>query len=251
MLTRRIVPCLDIAAGRVVKGVRFLGLRDVGDPVVLARRYAEQGADELCLLDVTASPTDGRLDAALVSAVAREVFVPFTVGGGVRSVAQARELLRAGADKVAVNTAALAEPRLLSELAAEFGSQCVVLSVDAVSTAAGYRVTTHGGRRVLDLQPLAWARQAVAFGAGEVLLNVIDTDGGRDGFELDLTGELARELPVPVIASGGAGRARDFVDLFTATEASAALAASIFHDGSWTSDQLKAELARAGVPVRT
>ena len=251
MLTRRIVPCLDIAAGRVVKGVRFLGLRDVGDPVALARRYAEQGADELCLLDVAASAEDGRLDAALVAAVAREVFVPFTVGGGVRSVQQARELLRAGADKVALNTAALAEPRLLTQLAAEFGSQCVVLSIDAGATAAGFRVTTHGGRRHLDLHPLAWAQQAVACGAGEVLLNVIDADGGRSGFERELTALLARELAVPVIASGGAGSARDFVDLFTTTDASAALAASIFHDGSWTPDQVKAELARAGVPVRT
>lgn len=250
MLTRRIVPCLDVAAGRVVKGVQFRGLRDVGDPVELARHHAATGADELCLLDVAASPSDGRLDAALVAAVARVVFVPFTVGGGVRSVAQARELLRAGADKVAVNTAALADPGLLAALAAEFGSQCVVLSIDAVGTAEGPRVTTHGGRRVLDLEPLAWARQAVAHGAGELLLNAIDTDGGRGGFALELTGALARELPVPVIASGGAGSARDFVELFTRTAASAALAASVFHDGSSTPDRLKAELARAGVPVR-
>jgi cyclase len=178
------------------------------------------------------------------------VFVPITVGGGIRGVAHARELLRAGADKVAVNSAALADPTVLTTLAEEFGSQCVVLSVDTLRTETGYRVTTHGGRRVVDREPLAWATEAVQRGVGEVLLNVIDTDGTRGGFALDLTRRLADALPVPVIASGGAGRVEHFVDLFTTTEASAALAASIFHDGTTTPDRLKAALRQHRIPVR-
>jgi cyclase len=250
MLTRRVIPCLDVLAGRVVKGVRFEGLREVGDPADLARLHADQGADELCLLDVAATAAGTGADPALVAAVARAVFVPITVGGGIRGVAHARELLRAGADKVAVNSAALADPTVLTTLAEEFGSQCVVLSVDTLRTETGYRVTTHGGRRVVDREPLAWATEAVQRGVGEVLLNVIDTDGTRGGFALDLTRRLADALPVPVIASGGAGRVEHFVDLFTTTEASAALAASIFHDGTTTPDRLKAALRQHRIPVR-
>jgi cyclase len=249
-LTRRIIPCLDIRAGRVVKGIRFAGLRELGDPAELARQYADHGADELCLLDVAATTAGTGADPALVAAVARAVFVPITVGGGIRGVAHARELLRAGADKVAVNSAALADPTVLTTLAQEFGCQCVVLSIDTLLTDAGYRVTTHGGRRRVDREPLAWATEAVQRGAGEVLLNVIDTDGTRNGFALDLTQRLAEALPVPVIASGGAGRAEHFVELFTTTAASAALAASIFHDGSTTPDRLKAELRAHRIPIR-
>ncbi|MBM3960325.1 MAG: imidazole glycerol phosphate synthase subunit HisF [Planctomycetes bacterium] len=250
MLTKRIIPCLDVRAGRVVKGIRFAGLREVGEPAELARLHAERGADELCLLDVAATSAGTGADPALVAAVARAVFVPITVGGGIRGVAHARALLRAGADKVAVNSAALSDPTCLTALAREFGRQCVVLSIDTLQTAAGYRVTTHGGRRLVEREPLAWATEAVERGAGEVLLNVIDTDGTRTGFALDLTRRLAAALPVPVIASGGAGNAEDFVALFTTTEASAALAASIFHDGTTAPDRLKAELQRHHIPVR-
>ena len=250
MLTRRIIPCLDVRDGRVVKGVQFQRLRTVGDPVELAQRYAADGADELCLLDVSASIEARPPVLELVGRVAEQLFIPLTVGGGLRSVQQAREALRSGADKVALNSAALARPQLLRELASEFGSQCVVLSIDTKQTAEGYRVTTHSAGRTVAREALDWAQEAVSLGTGEILLNVIDSDGVRSGFSHGITDRIARHVTVPVIASGGAGSARHFADLFESTAASAALAASIFHDGSWTPDRLKHMLADRGIEVR-
>jgi len=250
MLTRRIIPCLDIRGDRVVKGVRFQGLRDAGDPLERARRYAETGADEISFLDVTASIEDRPLLLDLLARLSRVLFIPFCVGGGVRQVDDARDLLRAGADKIGVNTAAVQRPELLSELAGAFGAQCVVLSIDALRQGEQWVVTTHGGREVTSRNVLDWARRAVELGAGEILLNCIDTDGVRGGFELELTDRVARAVPVPVIASGGAGNTRHFVELFTQTAAQAALAASIFHDGSLTPDDIKQALQLAGVEVR-
>ena len=250
MLTKRIIPCLDVRGSRVVKGVHFEGLRDVGDPVELAKRYAESGADELCFLDVSASVQGDNPVLDLVSRVSRELFVPFTVGGGIRSAEDARAALRAGADKVALNTAALTDPRLLGQLAEEFGRQCVVLSIDTREVDGRFKVTTHSATRSDGRECLEWAEEAVQRGAGEILLNVIDTDGVRGGFGVDITGRVADSVDVPVIASGGAGTAEHFVDVFRKTRASAALAASIFHDGSWTPNRLKQHLAREGIEVR-
>lgn len=250
MLTRRIIPCLDVRSGRVVKGVRFQGLKDVGDPLELARHHVAGGADELCFLNVSASLNDESLTLELVRNLSREIFVPFTVGGGVRSVEDARELLRAGADKVALNSAALRNPALLTDLAGEFGSQCVVISVDTRREGDRWLVTTHSATRTVEQDCRDWAGEAVARGAGEILLNVIDSDGGRDGFDLAITGEIAAAVSVPVIASGGAGGPEHFVDVFRQTGASAALAASIFHDGSWTADRLKRHLQEHDIEVR-
>jgi cyclase len=250
MLTRRVISCLDVREGRVVKGVRFEGLREVGDPIELASRHAASGTDELCFLDVSASVEGTALMLELIRRVSREVFVPLTVGGGIRTVEDARALLRAGADKVALNTAALRQPELLGELAGEFGSQCVVLSIDTRSRGAGWVVTTHSATRELDRECVDWARRGVDLGAGEILLNVIDADGSRTGFSLEITGQVADAVRVPVIASGGAGEPEHFVELFRETNAAAALAASIFHDGSWTPQRLKAHLRRNEIEVR-
>jgi cyclase len=250
MLTRRVISCLDVRRGRVVKGVRFEGLRDVGDPVELAARHAATGADELCFLNVSASIDDTPLTLELIRRVSREVFVPFTVGGGVRDVVGARELLRAGADKVALNTAALRRPEVLTALADEFGSQCVVLSIDTRRRGDRWVVTTHSATRELDTDCIAWAEEGVHRGAGEILLNVIDADGSRNGFAIDITRQVEEAVPVPVIASGGAGSPDHFVEVFRNTGASAALAASIFHDGSWTPARLKEHLRRNGIEVR-
>ena len=250
MLTRRIIPCLDIRAGRVVKGVGFQNLRDVGDPVECAQAYMESGADELCFLDVTASIEDRPLLVDLVRRLSRVLFIPFSVGGGVGSVDDGRALLRAGADKISVNTAAVRRPELLSELAAAFGNQCVVLSIDAMREGDDWRVITHGGRQKTEMDVIDWVKRAVELGAGEILLNCIETDGVRGGFELDLTDRVAGAVSVPVIASGGAGSAEDFVALFTRSRAHAGLAASIFHDRSLTPNDIKRTLAAAGVEVR-
>jgi cyclase len=250
MLTRRVIACLDIRGGRVVKGVGFENLRDVGDPLLCAQRYAADGADELCFLDVTASIEERALLYDLVRELSRTMFIPLTVGGGVRGTTDARSLLRAGADKVALNTAAVADPALISALAREFGSQCVVLSIDARQERDSWVVTTHGGRRSLPRTCIDWAREGADRGAGEILLNVIDTDGARNGFGLDITAALADAVTVPVIASGGAGHPDHFAELFLRTRASAALAASIFHDGSWTPATLKAHLRGRGINVR-
>jgi imidazole glycerol-phosphate synthase subunit HisF len=248
----RVIPCLDVDGGRVVKGVNFAGLRDAGDPVELAASYDRAGADELTFLDITASSDERETTYDVVGRTADQVFIPLTVGGGVRSCQDVDRLLRAGADKVALNTAAVARPELLREAALRFGAQCVVLSVDArrsPATASGFEVTTHGGRRGTGTDAVDWARRAAEMGAGEILLNSVDTDGTRRGFDLELIAAVRREVPVPVIASGGAGRLSHFRDAVGAG-ADAVLAASLFHFGELTIGQVKAELAAAGHVVR-
>jgi cyclase len=249
----RVIPCLDVAGGRVVKGVRFENLRDQGDPAECAARYAAEGADEIVFLDVTAAVEQRATDLEWVERTAQRVFVPLTVGGGVRSVDDARALLRAGADKVGVNSAAVARPELLGELAARFGAQCVVLSVDARRTAAGgWEVVTHGGRRAADLDAVAWIERGVALGAGEILLTSIDADGTRAGYDLDLVRAAAARVRVPIVASGGAGSVAHLAEALDAG-AAAVLAASIFHEqrpGGPGIAGVKRELAALGFPVR-
>lgn len=251
-LATRVIPCLDVDAGRVVKGVNFVDLRDAGDPVALARAYGEQGADELIFLDITASSGNRDTMLDVVSATAAEVLIPLTVGGGVRTAEDFDRLLRAGADKVGVNTAAINRPELLAEAADRFGSQCVVLSVDArrsTEQPSGFEVTTHGGRTSAGLDALAWAQQAVALGAGEILLNSMDADGTQRGFDTELISRVRELVSVPVIASGGAGAAEHFPPA-VAAGADAVLAASVFHFGVLSIAEVKDELAAAGYPVR-
>jgi cyclase len=252
-LTRRVIPCLDVANGRVVKGVNFAGLVDQGDPAAAALRYARQGADEIVFLDVTAAPEGRGTDLDWVLRTAERVFIPLTVGGGVRTVEDARRLLRAGADKVGVNTAAVANPELLTDLAHRFGSQCVVLSVDArrrpPETGGGWEVVTHGGRRATGREAIAWIAEAAERGAGEVLLTSIDGDGTRGGYDLELIAAAAGAVSVPVIASGGAGRPEHLAAALAAG-AAAVLAASIFHQGTCTVGEVKLALAAARFPVR-
>ncbi len=251
MLTKRIIACLDVTRGRVVKGVNFVNLRDAGDPVELAARYSDQGIDELVFLDITASSDDRQTLVDVVARTARDVSIPLTVGGGVRRVDDARGLLHAGADKVSVNTAAIARPELIRELSSAFGSQAVVLAIDARRRPdAGWNVFTHGGRRDAGLDVIAWARQGEAHGAGEILLTSMDTDGVQTGFDLELTRAVVDATSIPVIASGGAGRPEDFARVFEDTGAAAALAASIFHDGTHTVAHLKAFLRKSGIEVR-
>jgi len=255
MRTVRVIPCLDVDAGRVVKGVRFTDLFDAGDPVELAARYDAQGADELVFLDITASSDHRSTMLEVVSRTAEVVFIPFTVGGGVRSVEDARRLLRAGADKVGVNTAAVDRPGLIAEMADEFGSQCVVVAVDArrrvgIGEAGGWEVFTHGGREPTGLDAVAWAERCVALGAGEILLTSMDRDGTRDGFDLALTRSVSDRCPVPLIASGGVGELDHLVAGAVDGAADAVLAASIFHLGEFTVAEAKEHLARAGVAVR-
>jgi cyclase len=249
MLAKRLIPCLDVDRGRVVKGVRFVSLRDAGDPVECAARYDAEGADELVFLDITASSDARPIVLDMVRRVADTVFLPFTVGGGVRSVEDADELLRAGADKVAVNTAAVADPELLDRLAARFGRQCIVLSIDARRGAVGYDVVTHSGKAESGLQAAAWAADAVARGAGEILLTSHDRDGTRAGYDLELIRAVRPVVDVPIIASGGANHAEHLRDALAAG-ADAVLAASIFHDGDASVMQVKAQLAALGVAVR-
>ena len=251
MLAKRIIPCLDVAAGRVVKGVNFVGLRDAGDPVELAQRYNDQSADELVFLDITAS-SDGRETMAdMVARVARQVFIPLTVGGGIASVADARRILLAGADQVSVNTAAVRRPELIGELSDEFGAQAVVLAIDARRRTPGtWNVWTKGGRVDERLDAVTWAGRGAELGAGEILLTSMDSDGVQTGFDCDLTRAVSRAVNVPVIASGGAGQPDDFVRVFEEGEADAALAASIFHYGTFTVDDLKQHLERRGIAVR-
>jgi len=248
----RVIPCLDVDGGRVVKGVNFLGLRDAGDPVELAARYDRDGADELVFLDVTASADDRETMLEVVQRAADQVFIPLTVGGGVRSAGDVDKLLRAGADKVSLNTAAIGNPPLLTEVADRFGSQCVVISVDARRAARrpdAFEVTTHGGRRGTGVDAVQWAARAVELGAGEVLLNSMDADGTKAGFDLPLIEAVRAAVDVPVIASGGAGRVGDFVPALRAG-ADAVLAASLFHFGELRIDEVKESLAAAGYPVR-
>ncbi|MCC7175267.1 MAG: imidazole glycerol phosphate synthase subunit HisF [Bryobacterales bacterium] len=251
MLVKRIIPCLDVTAGRVVKGVHFVNLRDAGDPVELADRYNQQGADELVFLDITASSDNRETIADVVARTARKVFIPLTVGGGIRTVADARKILKAGADKVSVNTAAIRRPELLTELSLEFGSQAVVLAIDAKRRAPGaWTVYTRGGRDDEGLDAVEWAARGESLGAGEILLTSMDTDGVQSGFDCELTRAVSRATRLPVIASGGAGGPEDFLRVLTEGEADAALAASIFHYGAYTVDDLKQYLDRNGIPVR-
>jgi len=251
MLAKRIIPCLDVTAGRVVKGVNFVNLRDAGDPVELAARYNEQGADELVFLDITASSDAREIMAGVVARTARQVFIPLTVGGGIRSVADARRILLAGADKVSVNTAAVRRPGLITELSLEFGAQATVLAIDARRTAPGrWTVYTRGGRDPEPLDAVEWAARGEALGAGEILLTSMDADGVQRGFDCGLTRAVARATNLPLIASGGAGKPEDFLEVLTTGEADAALAASIFHYGAYTVDDLKQYLEAHGVPVR-
>lgn len=250
MLAKRIIPCLDVKDGRVVKGTRFEGLRDAGDPVELATRYDREGADELVFLDITASAERRPTVVDLAARVADVLFIPFTVGGGIGSADLAGEILRAGADKVAVNSAAVRDPALIGEIARRHGSQATVLSIDAKRNGDGWEVVVDGGRRPTGRDAVAWAADAVARGAGEILLNSIDRDGTKLGFDLELTAAVADAVTVPVIASGGAASARDYVELFLRTHADAGLAASIFHYGDLSVGDLKDALAASGIPVR-
>lgn len=246
----RVIPCLDVADGRVVKGVNFVNLRDAGDPVELAERYALEGADEVMFLDITASHEERSTMLDLVRRTADVVFVPLSVGGGVRSVEDARTLLRAGAEKIGVNSAAVARPGLVREIADEFGSQCVSVAIDARLSASTYEVFTHGGRTPTGLDARSWATEVASLGAGEILLTSMDRDGTRDGFDLELTRAVVDVVDVPVIASGGVGALDDLVDGVTRGGASAVLAASIFHLGEYSIAEAKAHLARHGVTVR-
>jgi imidazole glycerol-phosphate synthase subunit HisF len=253
-LAKRIIPCLDVTAGRVVKGINFVGLRDAGDPVEVARRYDEQGADELTFLDITAS-SDGRdLIVSMVESVAAQVFIPMTVGGGVRTVEDVRRLLNAGADKVSINTAAVEQPRLIREATSRYGSQCIVVAIDAkrvtVDGTPRWEVYTHGGRKQSGLDALEWGRKMEEFGAGEILLTSMDRDGTRGGFDLELTRAFSDALSIPVIASGGVGSLAHLVDGILQGRADAVLAASVFHYGEYTVRQAKEHMARHGIEVR-
>ena len=252
MNVARVIPCLDVTDGRVVKGVNFVGLRDAGDPVELAARYDNEGADELVFLDITASSDNRRTTIDMVERVAAEVFIPFTVGGGIRSQEDARSMLRAGADKVSVNTSAVQRPELISEIAAEFGVQCCVCAVDAKRrvNGMGWEVFLHGGRTPTGIDAIEWVVDAVARGAGEILLTSMDRDGTREGFDIDLTRAVCDAVNVPVIASGGVGTLKHLVEGVTLGGASGVLAASIFHFGEHTVAQAKAAMSAAGVRVR-
>lgn len=252
-LAARVIPCLDVAGGRVVKGVNFLNLKDAGDPVELAAKYAAAGADEITFLDVTATTEARQTTHEIVRQTAEQVFIPLTVGGGVRSVDDVSRLLAVGADKVGVNSAAIADPDLIDRIADRFGSQVLVLSLDikrASHTPSGFVVTTHGGRQETSLDALAWAREAVARGAGELLVNSMDADGTRAGFDLELIAQISSFATVPVIASGGAGKLSHFAPAIQAG-ADAVLAASVFHHGTLSIGQVKAEMAAAGIEVRS
>ncbi|MBP8926484.1 MAG: imidazole glycerol phosphate synthase subunit HisF [Pseudomonadales bacterium] len=254
-LAKRIIPCLDVDRGRVVKGVRFLDIRDAGDPVEIARRYNEQGADEVTFLDITASHEGRDTTLATVERMASEVFIPLTVGGGVRELMDIRNLLNAGADKVAINSAAIQRPEFVAEASDRFGSQCIVVAIDAKQVSAHgeslkWEIFTHGGRRATGIDALAWARRMVDFGAGEILLTSMDRDGTRDGFDLALTRAVSESVSVPVIASGGVGCLQHLVDGVLEGHADAVLAASIFHFGEYTIREAKTFMASRGVEVR-
>lgn len=251
MLAKRIIPCLDVRDGMVVKGIRFEGIQAVGGPVACAMEYDRQGADEICFLDITASHEGRGTMLDVVRNTARKVFVPLTVGGGIRTVEDFRDTLRAGADKVSVNSAAIRDPELISRAADRFGSQCVVVAVDAKKRAdGGWAVFQNGGRIDTGLDAIAWIRECERRGAGEILLTSMDADGTKEGFDLPLTGLVCKEVSIPVIASGGCGKLEDFSQVFRKTGADAALAASLFHYKELTVGQVKAHLAQNGIPVR-
>lgn len=249
-LTKRIIPCLDVKDGRVVKGVQFVELRDAGDPVELARVYDEQGADELVFLDISASHEGRKTMVDVVKAVASELAIPFTVGGGINSLEDMKRILRAGADKVSMNTSAVLNPDLIQEGASFFGSQCIVVAIDAKREGDSWQVYTHGGRKATGLDAIEWAKKAVELGAGEILLTSMDTDGAKDGFNLELTKAVSEAVTVPVIASGGAGNAAHFEEAFLEGKADAALAASIFHYKETSVQEVKSYLREKGVTVR-
>ena len=250
VLTKRIIPCLDVDGGRVVKGVSFVNLRDAGDPVDLAALYDTEGADEVVFLDITASSDERETMVDVVERTAERVFIPLTVGGGIRSIEDMRRMLRAGADKVAINSAAVADPELIRAGATEFGSQCIVLAIDAKRSGAGWEVYTHGGRRASGIDAVAWAKEGVERGAGEILLTSMDADGQLTGYDLELTAAVSTGVSVPVIASGGAGNAEHLYDAVERGHADAVLAASIFHYGTLRIREVKTYLASRGVPIR-
>ena len=251
MLVKRIIPCLDVTGGRVVKGINFVNLRDAGDPVELADRYNRDGADEIVFLDITASSDARATMADVVARTARKIFIPLAVGGGIRSIADARQILMSGADKVSINTAAVRRPELIRELSQEFGAQAVVLAIDARRRTPGnWNVYTRGGRDDEGIDVVEWATRADALGAGEILLTSMDTDGVQTGFDCELTRAVSRATHIPVIASGGAGKPDDFTKVLTEGEADAALAASVFHYGTYTVNELKMHLDKQGIPVR-
>jgi cyclase len=252
MITKRIIPCLDVKDGRVVKGVQFVQLRDAGDPVELAKFYDEQGADELVFLDISASHEGRKTMVEVVEKVAAQLAIPFTVGGGIHSLEEMKTILRAGADKVSLNTAAVRNPQLITEGADFFGSQCIVVAIDAKYDEAigSWSVYTHGGRKATDLEVVEWAKEAVRRGAGEILLTSMDCDGEKNGFDIELTRKVSEAVPVPVIASGGAGKAEHFLEVFEKGKADAALAASIFHYKETSVKEVKAYLKERGVNVR-
>ena len=249
-LAKRVIPCLDVTAGRVVKGVNFVGLRDAGDPVEIAARYDREGADELCFLDITASSDERDILLHVIEAVASRVFIPLTVGGGVRKVEDVRRLLNAGADKVSINTAAVQSPELVRDASSIVGNQCIVVAIDAKRNGATWEVYTHGGRRATGLDAVGWAKRMQAAGAGEILLTSMDRDGTRDGFDLRLTRAVSEAVGVPVIASGGAGNLEHLAQAVLEGKADAVLAASIFHFGEYTVGEAKQHLKARGIEVR-
>ena len=266
MLMKRIIPCLDVTGGRVVKGQSFVHLRDAGDPVDLAAFYDKEGADELVFLDITASSDERAIMVQMVEKVSRQVFIPFTVGGGLRNIADIRSMLEAGADKVSLNTAAVNDPHLIVEAAAKFGSQCIVVAIDAkrladtsaegltdyisIDNNSKWQVFTHGGRNPIGIDAVKWAKEVVRLGAGEILLTSMDCDGHQEGYDLELTRAVSESVNVPVIASGGAGKFEHFYDVVSRGSADALLAASLFHYGTYSISQVKEYLAQRGVPVR-
>lgn len=250
MLAKRIIPCLDVKAGRVVKGVKFVGLRDAGDPVEVARVYDRDGADELCFLDITASHENRGIILDVVARTAEQIFMPLTVGGGISTTEDIRNLLRAGADKVSINTAAVRHPEFVQEAAERFGSQCIVVAIDAKRTGDYWEVFTHGGRNPTGIDACQWSKRMASYGAGEILLTSMDRDGTKAGYDLELTRTISNAVSIPVIASGGVGELQHILDGVTEGEASAALAASIFHFGEFSIRDCKEFLARHGVQVR-
>ncbi|MEZ4936043.1 MAG: imidazole glycerol phosphate synthase subunit HisF [Crocinitomicaceae bacterium] len=249
-LKKRIIPCLDIQNGRTVKGVNFVGIRDAGDPIELARKYADQGADELVFLDITATVEKRKTLVDLVEKVAQEINIPFTVGGGINSVEDAGAVIRAGADKVSINSSAVKRPELITEIAERYGSQCVVLAIDTKFNGSNWKVYVKGGREEMPLETNFWAKIGESLGAGEILLTSMNNDGTKDGFALDITDQVAKNVNIPVIASGGAGSKKHFEDLFLNTEANAGLAASIFHYGEIPVPELKAYLKEQNIAIR-
>ena len=250
MLAKRIIPCLDVDAGRVVKGVKFLGLRDAGDPVEVARIYDREGADELCFLDITASHEKRGIILDVVGRTADEIFMPLTVGGGINRLEDIRQLLRAGADKVSINTSAVARPEFVRQAAETFGSQCIVVAIDAKRSNGGWEVFTHGGRKPTGIDACQWAEKMAGYGAGEILLTSMDRDGTKNGYDIELTRTVSERVSIPVIASGGVGNLEHIFEGLTAGKASAALAASIFHYREYTIAECKRFLSDRGIPVR-